>query len=121
MTAPFAPPAPQQGPPTGPQGPYRGPQAQQVPFGQQQPQQQSQQAPAGYWTSAPQRAFVLSPLYWLAIVLLPVGLLTVIIVNAVDDSYSKAGPIFAVIGIYAAFIGGLALVGGLIVSGLKKR
>ena len=32
MTAPFAPPAPQQGPPTGPQGPYRGPQAQQAPL-----------------------------------------------------------------------------------------
>ena len=120
MTAPFAPPAPQQGPPTGPQAqqiPFAGP-PQQVPFVQQQA---PQGPPQGYWTNAPQRAFVLSPLYWLAIVLLPVGLLTVIIVSAVDDSYSKAGPIFTVIGIYAAFIGGLALVGGLIVSALKRN
>ena len=121
MTAPFAPPAPQQGPPTGPQGPYRGPQAQQVPFVQQQPQQQPQGASQGYWTNAPQRVFVLSPLYWLAIVLLPVGFLTIIIVSAAGDSYSKTGPIFAVIGIYAVFIGSLALIGGLIVSALKKK
>ena len=44
MTAPFAPPAPQQGPPTGPQGPYQGPTPPQQPF---VPQGQPQGAATG--------------------------------------------------------------------------
>lgn len=86
------------------------------------PQGQPQGPPTGYWTSNPpqQRApFVLSPLNWFAVVLLPIGLLIGIIIQA-TGAYTAPANVFALLGNAAVAVGGLALVGGLIVASLKK-